>query len=352
MKKTLIALAALGTLAGSAFAQSSVTIYGVLDASVESVKGDKTVTRISSDNLATSRLGFKGVEDLGGGLKGKFVLEHNVKVDTGAQGNSARLWDRAAWVGVEGGFGELRLGRQDSSIGLLAGNTNILGAQAYDDFKIAKTFAGDVYRRTDNAITYLLPKLADGLTAELQYSTAVGSSSTAGTEAPNDIGRTYGANLQYAAGPFALGLGYIHVKIDTANSATNTASTTVDERDEGVLVFGSYDFGAAKLTAYYNQDDRSTDDDKRDLYGIKVGVPFGAFTLQAGVSKVKNVDFVKDADATIVALKGVYTLSKRTAVYALATYVSNDNASRLGIVAPTANDKNTHGIALGLRHSF
>lgn len=351
MKKSLIALAALGTLAGAAHAQSSVTIYGVVDASLESVKGTDSLTRVSSDNLATSRLGFKGTEDLGSGLKGKFVLEHNVKVDAGTQGNSARLWDRAAWIGLEGAFGEVRLGRQDSSIGLLAGNTNILGAQAYDDFKIAGTFAGDRYRRADNAITYLLPKFVDGLTAEVQYSTAIGLSGTAGNESTNDAGRTWGLNVAYAKGPIGLGLGYIHVKVDAANSPTSS-STTVDDKEEGLLAYGSYDFGAAKLTAYYNEDERSTDDDKRKLYGIKVGVPFGAFTLQAGVSKVDNVNFTKDADATIYALKGVYALSKRTALYALATYVDNDDGSALNVGAATTAGDSAHGIAIGVRHSF
>ncbi|MFZ5519646.1 MAG: porin [Pseudomonadota bacterium] len=350
MKKTLIALATLGTLSGAAFAQSSVTIYGVVDVSLENVKGEDSLTRVSSSNLASSRLGFKGVEDLGSGLKGKFVLEHGIAVDTGAN-NNTRMWDRAAWLGLEGAFGELRLGRQDSSIGLLAGNTNILGAQAYDDFYIANTFAGRVYRRADNAITYLLPKFVDGLSAEVQYSTAIGLSATAGNESTNDAGRTWGLNVAYANGPIGLGLGYIHVKVDAANSPTST-SATVDDKEEGLLAYGSYDFGAAKLTAYYNEDERSTDDDKRKLYGITVGVPLGAFTLQAGVSKVDNVNFAKDAEATIYALKGVYALSKRTALYALATYVDNDDGSALNVGAATTAGDSAHGIAIGVRHSF
>ena len=310
----------------------------MVDVSLENVKGEDSLTRVSSSNLASSRLGFKGVEDLGGGLKGKFVLEHGIAVDTGANNNNTRMWDRAAWLGLEGAFGELRLGRQDSSIGLLAGNTNILGAQAYDDFYIANTFAGRVYRRADNAITYLLPKIAGGLTAEVQYSTRASGSE----EADDDTGKGYGLNVQYAAGPFAIGGGYLNAKIDAAG----------DEEDEAWLVYGSYDFGAAKLTAYYNQDERSTDPDERKLYGITVGVPLGAFTLQAGVSKVDNVNFAADAEAMIYALKGTYALSKRTAVYALATYADNDDGSALNLGATTAAGDSAHGIAIGVRHSF
>jgi predicted porin len=120
MKKTLLALAALAA-SSAAFAQSYVTLYGVMDASVESVKGAHTVTRVSSDNLSSSRIGVKGSEDLGGGTKANFNLESAVKSDTGANGGgSTRFWDRAAWVSLAGGFGELRLGRTDTPIGDIA----------------------------------------------------------------------------------------------------------------------------------------------------------------------------------------------------------------------------------------
>lgn len=338
MKKTLLAAAALIAVSGSAVAQSSVTLYGVVDVSVESVKGVDSLTRISSDNLASSRLGFRGVEDLGGGAKAKFVLEASIKPDAGTS-DTSKFWGRSAWIGLEGGFGELRLGRQDSSIGVLAGNSNILGAQDYDDLKFASTFSGDTYRRVDNAVTYFLPKFVDGLSAQIQYSTNAG-----GDENDDERGQGFGFNVVYAAGPFGAGLGYIDTK--------RPVDAGVD--DKGVLLFASYDFGAAKLTGYFNQDDRSTADEKRDVFGIKVGVPIGTnFSLTAGLSKVSNVNFVKDADATIFALKGVYTLSKRTALYGLVTTVDNDDTSNIGVakLAPGAG-KNSSGIAFGVRHSF
>ena len=347
MKKTLLALAAIAA-SSAAFAQSSVSLYGVVDASVESVKGDKTVTAVSSDNLASSRVGFKGTEDLGNGLKANFVLETAVKVDTGANGGgSTRFFDRAAWVGVSGGFGELRLGRQDSAIGLLAGNSSILGAQAYDDLKIAKTFSGDAYRRVDNAITYVLPKFVDGLSAQLQYSTAAGSSSAVGTENADKIGSNYGLNVQYAAAGFSAGLGYINAK----------RSTTVD--DTGVLAYLGYDFGVAKLTGYFEQDERDSAAEKLQVVGGRVDVPVGKdFKLQASYSQVKDqslsaTDTVGD-DAKIVALKGVYTLSKRTSVYALFTNVNNDKGSKLALSGATlaTGDKSSRGLAVGVSHKF
>jgi predicted porin len=359
MKKTVLALATLAALSGTAFAQSSVTIYGVLDASVDNVKGTDSVTRVSSDNFNSSRIGFRGVEDLGAGLKAKFTLEAPVTVDTGAAGTGT-FWSRSAWVGLEGGFGELRIGRQDSLIGALAGNTNILGAQPYDDLAIANTFSGSgsEYRRVNNGITYFLPKLVDGLSLAAQYSTAAKAEEVA----DNDTGKAWGLSAQYLAGPFGVGAGYINAKADNAGN-----------KDIGWLAFASYDFGAAKLTGYYEQDDREALDagasyDKRKVYGLKVGVPIGeAFNLSAGVSKVEGAQFTQDREATIVAIKGVYTLSKRTALYALFTNVANDYSSDAagglnvaGINAAgtssgqglVGQDSTGRAFAIGVRHSF
>lgn len=339
MKKTILAAAALSLVAGAAMAQS-VSIYGLVDVSLESIKGASSVTRVSSDNLASSRLGFRGVEDLGGGLKAKFVLESGLKPDVGTGGGSNnKFWSRSSWVGIEGGFGELRLGFQDSSIGAIAGNTNILGAQDYDDLKFAESFAGDTYRRVDNAITYILPKFVDGLSTQIQYATNV-----SGDENTDKRGQAFGFSIAYAAGPFSAGLGYIDTKRPT-NAAVD---------DKGVLLYGAYDFGAAKLTAYFNQDDRSTSTDERSIFGLKVGIPVSSdFSLSAGISKVKNVAFVKDADATILTFKGVYNLSKRTALYGLITTVDNDATSNIGVAKQVPGlGKNSHGVAFGIRHSF
>ena len=338
MKKTLLALAAIAA-SSAAFAQSSVTLYGVVDASLESVKGDDTVTRVSSDNLASSRFGLKGTENLGNGLKANFVLESNMKMDTGANGGgSTRFFDRAAWVGVAGGFGELRLGRQDTSIGLLAGNSSILGAQGYDDLKIAKTFSGDGYRRTDNAITYILPKFVDGLSAQVQYSTQA-----SGAENTDKLGSHYGLNVQYAASGFSAGLGYIQAK----------NSNTVD--DTGLLAYLGYDFGVAKLSGYFEQDKRDGMAEKRQLMGARVDVPVSKdFKLQASVAQVKDQEMTanNEDDATIIALKGVYALSKRTSVYALFTNVKNDDQVKLNVGQSVADGKTARGFAIGLSHKF
>ncbi|MDO9237895.1 MAG: porin [Aquabacterium sp.] len=366
MKKTLLALAAIAA-SSAVFAQSSVTLYGVVDASVESVKGDKTVTRVTSGNLAGSRLGFKGTEDIGGGLKANFVLENGLNVDTGATGSSTRFFDRAAWLGLAGGFGEVRLGRQDSPIGDIAGN--VLGAQAYDDLKLLPTRAGNDFRRSDNAITYLLPTMVPGLAAQVQYSTASGVTSASGATGAEVAGSNYnkamGLSVKYVAGPLSAGLGYESIK-DNATAAN-------DQKANATLVYAGYDFGAAKVTAYYDAETnyKVTAGAKRlTVLGAKVAVPFTPeFTMVAGLSTARNVATLdtNGDNVQIVSLKGIYTLSKRTAVYALFTNVNNgadtyrsvDNAdsgtaapSSATANVPTALAKTTHGIAVGVRHSF
>lgn len=338
MNKKLFALAIISA-ASAASAQSSLTLYGVVDASVESVKAGNTVTRVSSDNLASSRFGLKGTEDLGGGLKAVFNLEAALKTDTGAA--DAAFFGRQAWVGVSGGFGELRLGRTDSSIGALAGNSGLLGAQSYDDFKAAKTLAGDKYRRVDNSITYVLPKLVDGLTAQVQYSTKAIGTEVAG----NKTGRLYGLNVQYAAGAFGAGAAYLEAK---ANNA--------DAKEKSALAYLSYDFTGAKVTGYYNRNASGVGlTGARELFGARLDVPLGnAFAMQASVSRARDWNDVRnDADATIVALKGIYNLSKRTSVYALATTVSNDDASAIAVggLNGVAGERSS-GLAVGVSHKF
>ncbi|MGQ0595767.1 porin [Aquabacterium sp.] len=346
MKKTLLALAAIAASSAS-FAQSSVTLYGLLDVSLESVKGNQTVTRVTSGNLDTSRLGFKGTEDLGGGMKATFNLEAPVNVDIGAAAST--FWDRQAWVGVGGGFGELRLGRTDTPIGAIAGN--VLSALAYDDLKIVGTRAANDYRRASNAITYALPTLVPGLTATLQYSTGTGAP-LAGEVAGSSEGKAYGLSVKYAAGPLSAGLGYENAKDEVAGGATSTKANAT-------LVYAGYDFGAAKVTGYYNAETRpvvfvASGERRLTVLGAKVAVPFTPeFTLIAGLSTARNVEgsVAGDDNVQITTIKGVYNLSKRTSVYGMFTNVNNDTATGVGVLSAT-DGKTTRGIAAGIRHAF
>jgi len=367
MKKTVLALAAIAA-SSAAFAQSSVTLYGVVDASFESIKGDKSYTRVSSDNLNTTRVGFKGTEDLGGGLKANFNLEAAVKSDTGAFGDTGRAFNRAAWVGVSSvDAGELRIGRQDSLIGGLVAGT--IGAQGYDESVVAQTLAGVAYRRLDNALTYSAPAFVPGLSLSAQYSTAANPSSTtsANGAAPaggnaestkgSKQGRSFGFAANFVQGPIGAGLAYI--------SANATADGKTDQT--GLYVYGSYDFGLAKLTAYFDQDKQDGAFDKRKVYGAKVAVPVATnFVVTAGYAAVKGADasgvgsYTFNAQNTakdsskVATLVAQYNLSKRTAVYSRFTEVWNDDNAGLKVsdVNAPANGKGSRGLAVGISHAF
>ncbi len=374
MKKTLLALAAIAA-SSAAMAQSTVTLYGVLDASVESVKGDKTVTRLSSGNLATSRLGVKGTEDLGDGLAAKFNLESGLFVDTGAQNQTSRFWSRQAWVGLSSKTGgELRLGRTLSPIGDVA--VGLGEAQPYDELKVSGARAVGAYQYVDNAVTYLLPVFVPGLSAQLQYSTATGSSKidTAGTPgaeaAGSSLGKGFGLNVRYAAGPLSAGLAYQYLKDEYTATATDSGT-----KANATLLYVGYDLGVAKVTGYYdaetnlaiNNPATSVNTRRSTVTGIKTAVPVSPeFTVVAAVAEARNLKGTVTGgangdNAQIVSLKGLYTLSKRTTVYGLVTNVNNGSAvnksvdnSKPNNVAALAvtNGKTDHGIAVGVSHAF
>ncbi len=370
MKKTLIALAVLAS-SGAAMAQSTFTLYGVVDAGLDRQKGGSStaatpapstaatnsVNSVTSGNLNGSRWGLRGSEDLGGGLKGVFTLESGFNTDTGVSGQGGRLFGRQAFVGLEGGFGSIRIGRQYTPIGNVE---DAIGTKNYDPLVLLGTYgssggAGNTNinaYRTDNAINYKTPSFG-GFTAELEYSTQLSGSEINSGTSPKQ-GRHYGFNGMYANGPISAGLGYIQLQ------DVNATLAGAQKRNE-VAVFGSYDFGMAKPLAYYVQTQGGTaatqDPKKMRVYGLNVAVPFGAFTVTPGVAFGKDVNGsnlsgagTKD-DAKVFILQTQYDLSKRTAFYGNVSVVSNDAAANKGFNNPNL-DQTSSGIQVGVRHRF
>ena len=175
----LIPAALLLAVAPAAFAQSSVTIYGVVDvytAYQKSTVGgkDTSLWAMGNNGQMTSRLGFKGVEDLGGGYRASFNLETGFDPSTGGLQNSYRYFDRQSWVGLGGGFGEVRVGRQNSVMFLYSGNMDAFGAATYGS---AYNNFANWLARVDNDISYISPKFAN-TTLELHYSVGERAGST------------------------------------------------------------------------------------------------------------------------------------------------------------------------------
>jgi predicted porin len=353
MKKSLIALAVLAA-SGAAMAQSSVTLYGRLDASLAQTSKEVTglnavgkvkQTGIDSSNLNTTFWGLKGSEDLGGGLRANFTLESGFAIDTGV--GNAGLFERKAVVGLSGAFGAVDLGRNYTAYDTLRGATN----NVYDsNFATTGTVWGngikDYANRTSNSVIYNSPSFG-GISGAVAYAfgenknTTVASVGTIGTAGyvPSyvigDATDTLSLHIKYANGPLLVGYGYQEEKV---------ASATVQDKIKYNLVGASYDLGMAKLVGSYNQAKIGGLKDKE--YQVGVSVPFGAAAIAAGYSNSKAegsaTGTTKGDGASIV---GTYNLSKRTTVYA------GYEATKVETNGGRSNTKLTN-FATGVRHTF
>ena len=361
MKKTLIALAALTSIAGVAQAQSSVTLYGIADAFVGSlsdttrtagVSTKTTNTKIDSGGLASPRFGMRGVEDLGGGLNAVFTLEGGILVDTGAGNQSGGgLFSRQAFVGVNGGFGTVTLGRHLTAYDALRGATN------YSDNALLFSFSqiGAVYgngvadytNRTSNSIAYTSPSFG-GFSGAVVIGTGEDKTATQGASRNNSF------HLKYANGPLLVGYAYQNERFNAGTTITGSALTTpipagTGQRDYN-LFGASYDFGVAKITGSYQAAKQKdslvpANDGKDKEFQAGVTVPFGAAAVSAGYVRSKSDNTGLKAQG--YSLLGTYSLSKRTTLYAGGLSRKFDLAAG----ALTGTEKSTAVVA-GLRHNF
>ena len=231
MKKTLVALAALATV-GAAFAQSTVTLYGKIDWTIQnqtqSVAGVKTAIgnsgmQVNSAGLSGSRWGMKGSEDLGGGMKAVFDLQSGFAIDSGASAQGGLLFGRQAYAGLSGGFGTLTAGRQYSPIDTVWGTydgqgytTNSAMNYAWNGgpYALGNTgqaaLAAGIHAepgRINNSLLYTTPAMG-GFQAQFMYAPGENKSSANGQSA----GAYSGFLVGYANGPLGVHLGYENIK--------------------------------------------------------------------------------------------------------------------------------------------
>ena len=310
MKKSLIALAVLG-VAGVAHAQSSVTLYGIVDVGI--IKEKDAATELRSGGMSTSRLGFKGTEDLGGGLSAVFKLEGSLAVDTGTP--DALKFNRESYVGLAGGFGEVRFGKNWTAYDDIAGAANpVFDSNSFTPGAIRPSFAFYT-SNPNNGIKYVSPDFG-GVSGAVSTSLREGGTT-----------RSTAFQVSYAGGPVTAGVAY---QIDKDG---------VDETKFTVLN-GAYDFGVAKLLAGYG---RTTDgSDKATDLSIGADVPLGALTLSAGFVQTK-LDGVSDRLRSF-GLGATYDLSKRTVVYA--------GARKVNDIAAVGFELSETTYGLGIKHSF
>ncbi|WP_415838379.1 porin, partial [Polaromonas hydrogenivorans] len=362
MKKTLIALAALGAMAGVAHAQSTVTLYGVADAYVGQVTtktqvGAAAETRLSQNvvngsGLSSSRWGLRGAEDLGGGLSAVFTLEGAFDISTGAvatiapQGNT--LFGRQAFVGLKGGFGTVSLGRHTTAYDTLRGITNNI----YNSPTFATTASvwgvgvQDYQVRASNSVAYTSPDFA-GISGAVVY--GLGENKTATTDAENSAS----LHIKYANGPLLVGYAHQREKQVAGGNFFGTSTgvpapvTTVTDTRKYNSLGASYNFGVANLTGGYNTAKSNTRKDKE--YQLGVSVPFGAAALAAGYSRAKS-----EGAAGLAALKGTgftllgtYNLSKRTTAYAAVINTKRESGTTAAFTTTKVLTS-----AVGIRHTF
>lgn len=308
MKKSLIALAVLAA-SGAAMAQSNVSIYGIADVVIHNDKSANPAqdgTQMTSGGFSTSRIGFRGTEDLGGGLKANFQLEQGINLVSGAGGT----FNRQSWVGLSGGFGEVKFGNTTTAyddIATAAGPG--FDSNVFDSSDIM--FTQDAYTSRPGSVIYYATPDFGGFSAAASYSL---------NTAKNDY---TSLRLSYAAGPLAVNLGY-----QDESDANNEKFTVVN---------GSYDFGAFKLLAAYGT--LSTAD--TDEYSIAVEVPLGgAMTASFGYAATDTTGQTK---ATGFSGAITYSLSKRTSVYA---GFRNDKDTGFGSTVVDSR------FGAGIRHAF
>lgn len=377
MKKSLIALAVMAA-SGAAMAQSSVSVYGIADIWVGSVKQEfngesERNSKVDSGGVNTSRIGFKGTEDLGGGLKANFLIETSIGMD---EPGGTKLGDRNAYVGLSGGFGEVQLGRTWSSYDDIRSSAN-------DNFNanVAASFQTWVgYNdKVSNSIKYISPEFA-GFSGSLTYGFGEDKADNTNGKASSLLS----VGLQYANGPLFVGFAHQTEKAGNkinlgalgngevlfgltgiySGSLTEPLKASAGSKATYNLLNGSYDFGVAKLVAGYNEvkvknltvSDSTTPAAntfsvgtlKAQEWNIGAEVPL-ATALSLGVGYAQSTieqagqDIAKSTGYTATLL---YSLSKRTTVYGALSQAKLKDKVGLG------NQDKVTLYAVGLNHKF
>lgn len=331
MKKSLIALAVLGSMVGAAAAQSSVTLFGGVDLNVRYNKGGgKTFKTMGTDGIYSSRWGLRGVEDLGGGLKAGFWLEAALNPDDGTINSSGKFWHRRASVSLLGDFGEVRLGRYLTNQFTAFADFDPFGTNGVGD--VNKYFGSGGHAingrisnstRADNIVGYFLPSNLGGIYGSVEVAAGEGT-----------VGNKYvGGRVGYAAGPLNVSGAYSVSDLGQTDYKRFTAS-------------GSYDLGVVKLMGFYSQNKLGAAKQKIGLIGASA--PLGSGTVRASYTKATN--------SSQIAVGYVHDLSKRTALYSTVARVSNKTGASAKVAGPSAwtigSGADNGGVEVGLRHTF
>ncbi len=330
MKKSLLAMALVSAFAAPAFAQN-VEVYGVVDVGVQYTdNGTTTVTDMKSSGQSDSRIGFKGGENLGGGLKAEFLLEAGLDVTNGQNAQNGTLFGRQSWVGLTSDtMGSVRLGRQLSTVYTTAYSVDPTRAGLNGGFSQLMEGGSN---QVDRAVTYTSPSMG-GFKAEAQYGFG-------GKDKESDA-RVLSLGGSYTAGPLML------TGVRAVQNADSSDVTSVKETQ--TLIGGTYDLQQVKLHAAWGESKPEVGN-KSKSYMLGVSAPMGAKgNVMASWTNAK-VDNVADSKSDVYSVAYTYGLSKRTNVYASYAFTANEAAATLGGADVAGKDVNKFGV--GVRHSF
>jgi len=355
--KLSVAASLFGAAMGSAMAQqSSVTVSGVIDTGLSSVThvGDGTQSQLSAVNsiLGVSNVGVSGKEDLGGGLNAVFNVQAGFNPTNGTQFIAGQLFSRNAYVGLNGGFGTLTVGKQwNFNDDWLVGSVFQGGYNSGAVFKFSEFDAvSEIY---NNTIKYVTPTVS-GLKGGLMYSTG-------GIAGNTSAGSVYNIAVQYANGPFFFGAVYDNEKDGAATNNTGNAYKLT-------TLGGSYTFGLARVRLGYansNIGGPGTFQSIPSLTARKANAVDAGFDYTVTPAFTASADVLYRKDTTlsnntkVYRLLGVYSLSKRTSLIANVAYLRNADGASEALVNTDSTaagggfaNQNQTSIALGIRHLF
>ena len=381
MQKKLIALAVASVASGAAFAQTNVTMYGIADAGYIYSQGDAALggtnkfSGIQSGLLSGSRLGFRGEEALGNGLKAVFTLEYSLNIDNNSGvGSSGGLNARQQFVGLAGSFGQVALGRQYSPGYQATANNDPAGGAAFEPQSYMTAQAGNTITpnsgaRWDNALTYTSPNWG-GFTGKAIYSFGENSSCTVANPAPppgtittttlNDTcvsttdNSRWGLGANFASGAFNVDAVYqVRQQVRPAGVLSNSALWGDDIAEW--YVGGSFDLKFVKLMAsYQDQNDKNRINNDNSTWSLGAVVPLGNAAIHLAWAQTDFDQGLVDGKTNGAMIAGTYAFSKRTTAYAGYVWNKNDNDSLgLGPVGGVGAPGETNNTFLaGVRHSF
>lgn len=365
MKKKLIAAGLTIAATSASQAQSTnVTLYGVIDTGIEHITnvgpGGHGLTRVPTLTASVpSRIGFRGTEDLGGGIKALFALENGFSPDTGVQSQGGRLFGRLAFVGLSGSWGTVTFGRQSNMLFWSLLDSNILGPNLYGADALDNYIPN---ARADNAVAYrgTFHGLTVGATYSLGRDTVNAGPSPGGTncagENPADrkACRAWSAMMKYDTASW--GVAVAHDRINGGPGAFGglTSGALSDSRS---TLNGYRKFGLAKVGGgVLRRDNEASLTPKSNLYFI--GAAYAVtpeLTVDAALARlaVKN----SANGATVFAVRGLYSFSKRTAAYLTAGHIANAGMLNLSVSLGAAGGnpapgQSQTGLMAGIRHSF